>query len=123
MKPDASGITVASLSPGLKLSLADRWASYYTGEKTVLKLTLRKEVSFWPDQTVLEKELTVDPAAGYSVDFLAYGGEFSQKLEAGKKYYVKYSFKRAGKISKQDFTKTSETGKISYQPGAQAIGR
>ena len=46
--------------------------------------------------------------------------EFSQKLEAGKNYYVEYSFKRVGKISKPDLMKVGETDKAAYQPASLA---
>ena len=116
MKPDPAGIVAQGLSASMALTLKDKWASYYRGEQTVLKVELRKAVTFWPDQTVLDKEITLAPADAYTVDFLAYAKEFSQKLEPGKKYYVRYSFKRIGKVSKPDLIKVGDTDKVPYQP-------
>lgn len=122
MRPDPAGITPASWTANLRLSLADRWASYYAGELTVLEVKLRKHVTFWPDVTLLEKTLTVTPSSSYEVDFPSFAGEFSQKLEQGKEYYVEYRFKRQGAVSKPDWTKSSETGKVNYQPASLALG-
>ncbi|MCX5794264.1 MAG: hypothetical protein NTY77_02055 [Elusimicrobia bacterium] len=120
MKPDPAGIVAQGLSANMILSLKDKWASYYQGEQTVLKVELRKEVSFWPDQTVLDKEISVAPADAYTVDLMAYAKEFSQKLEPGKKYYVRYAFKRIGSISKPDLMKVGDTDKVPYQPATLA---
>ncbi|MDD5627715.1 MAG: hypothetical protein PHU21_01530 [Elusimicrobia bacterium] len=120
MKPDPAGIVAQGFSANMVLSLKDKWASYYQGEQTVLKVELIKEVSFWPDQTVLDKEISAPPAEAYTVDFLAYAKEFSQKLQPGQKYYVRYAFKRIGKISKPDLTKVGNTDKVVYQPATLA---
>jgi hypothetical protein len=120
MKPDPAGILARSLSNSMVLSLADKWASYYAGEQTILKLTLKKDLPNWFDTVIVEKELSFPAAEAYTVDFLAYAKEFSQKLEPGKKYYVEYAFKRAGKISKPDLMKVGETDKAAYQPPSLA---
>ncbi|MBI5208804.1 MAG: hypothetical protein HY927_02380 [Elusimicrobia bacterium] len=123
MSPDPTGILAQSLTPSLALTLKDKWASYYAGERTVLVLKLKKDVPNWFDPTLLEKELAFPAAEAYAVDFMAYVKEFSQGLEAGKKYYVDYSFKRVGKISKDKLMKVGETDRAAYQPAPQAVGR
>ncbi|MBI5622886.1 MAG: hypothetical protein HY924_03820 [Elusimicrobia bacterium] len=123
MKPDPAGITARSLGSDMTLSLADRWASHYAGEQTVLILKLKKHVPNWFDALLVEKELSFPSAGSYIVDLKAFAGEFSQKLEAGKKYYVDYSFKRVGKISKDSVMKVGETDKAVYQPSPSALGR
>jgi|GEM_PF-5168014 len=120
MKPDPAGIVAQGLSASMVLTLQDKWASYYKGEQTVLQVELRKEVSFWPDQTVLDKEITLAPADACTVNLLDYAKEFSQKLEPGHKYYVRYAFKRVGKISKPDTMKVGDTDKVPYQPATLA---
>ena len=123
MNADPAGITAQTFSPNLRLLLADKWFSYYAGEKTVIKVTLKKVVTFWPDATIFQKELTFDPAANYAIDAASIAAAQSQKLEAGKKYYVQYSFQRLGKVSTDKWTKTVETEKLDYQPAAAAVGR
>jgi len=121
MKPDPVGITAQAFTADMVLTLKDKWASYYQGEQTVLKVALRKEVSFWPDQTVIEKDITLAPADLYTVNFMDYAKEFTQKLEAGRKYYVQYSFQRIGRISKPDLMKVGDTEKVPYQAATLAL--
>ncbi|MBI5624688.1 MAG: hypothetical protein HY924_12990 [Elusimicrobia bacterium] len=123
MKPDPAGIRVQALSPQLAALFRDKWASYYAGETVVLSLKLRKSVPGWFDATLLERELSFAAAETYGVDFMAFAGEFSQKLEAGKPYYVEYSFKRLSKISTDKLQKAGESDKVVYQPAAAALGR
>jgi hypothetical protein len=113
--PDPNGVS-AALSGQLKVTFADKWSSYYAGEQIALKIELKKVVKFWPDATILEKEVVVPVAAAYAVDLNQYSGSFSSKPEAGKEYYVKYSIKRIGAVSRPDYTKKLETPKISYAP-------
>jgi hypothetical protein len=123
MKPDAAGLAVADWTSALKLTFNDRWAQYYAGEQTGLKLTLKRDISNWPDSTLVTKEITLPSAASYTVDLLAYLKDFSEKLQPGKKYYVKYEFRRLGKISKADWVGGSETSPTPYQPASLALGR
>lgn len=118
MKPDAGGIVIEGLSPALVLSLRDKWASYYAGEKTTLKLEVKEDVPNWFDPTVAEisgeiagggDRITVDVASG-----------LAGKLKAGKKYYVKVSFQRIGSISKDDEVSAGETSPTEYRPAAFA---
>jgi hypothetical protein len=120
--PDPVGV-LADLGAQLKLNFTDKWASYYPGEQIVLKVELKKVVKFWPDATVLDKEITLPVAAAYAVDLNQFAGSFSSKPEAGKQYYVKYSIKRVGSVSNDHDTKTLETAKVSYAPAAIAFAR
>lgn len=118
MKPDAAGIT-AQLKGDLTLALHDKWASYYAGEKVVLKVTLMREVDNWFDPTLLTKELEYGAVPG-AIDLKQFSGEFSEGLKAGKRYYVKLEFKRVGVISKPDYVKSGETPAVPYQPSLLA---
>ncbi|MBI5241180.1 MAG: hypothetical protein HY926_11965 [Elusimicrobia bacterium] len=120
MKPDPAGIVAQGFSSSMVLTLKDKWASYYAGEQTVLKLVLKKDLPNWFDTVIVEKELALAPAEAYRVNMLDFAKEFSQKLEPGKNYYVEYSFKRVGKISKPDLMKVGETDKAAYQPATLA---
>lgn len=41
-----------------------------------------------------------------------------EELEPGKDYYVKWGFKRVGKISKDKFVKRGKTDSITFSPTA-----
>ncbi|MDE2489353.1 MAG: hypothetical protein KGM24_00790 [Elusimicrobia bacterium] len=121
--PDPTGVQ-ADLSTAMTLTAKDKWSSYYPGEQIALKLTLKKHVTFWPDATVLDKTVTVPVAATYALNLNAYAAEFSQTLEAGKKYYVEYQVERlGGAVSKQVFTPELKTAQVAYAPAALAFAR
>lgn len=124
MRPDPAGIRAQDLTSGLLLGLTDKWASYYSGadEKVVLKVTLKKDVPNWFDPTLVELELE-SAAVPAQLDLKQFAAKFSQKLEAGKKYYVKLEFKRVGRISRADYAEGNETTPAAYQPGGVAVGR
>lgn len=97
MRPDADGIEFKSWTFSgvgregkFSVTLADKWASYYAGETTVIKAALKKKV-FLGSRTVMEKELRLTPAGTYTV-------EFEGKFEDAK-YFVDWSFQRLGKVS------------------------
>lgn len=117
MRPDPTGV-LATLTPGLTAVFADKWASYYTGEQVVLKLTLKKHRPNWFDPILLEKELALPVASTYAVDLAAELVGAADKPEAGKSYYVEYQVKRVGTVSKPVFTKTLESNKAAYAPAA-----
>jgi hypothetical protein len=109
LPPDPRGVQ-AALTPGLTLAFRDRWASYYPGELIVLKIALKKEVSFWPDENVVEKELTLPVAETYTVEF---GGAAS----GPGIYYARYSIQRlGGRVSTEAETPALQTDKISFEP-------
>jgi hypothetical protein len=110
LPPDPRGIQ-AVLTPGLALVFHDQWASYYPGENVVLKIALRKEVYFWPDETIVEKEITLPVAEDYTVEL------DGAVRGPGGIYYAKYSIKRlGGDVSTQAETPGLLTQKVSYDP-------
>lgn len=117
MRPDPVGVT-GELTPSLKASFKDRWASYYAGETVEIKYALKKHVEGWFDTLIAEGTTTAAVAETYALDLSKAG-----KLQAGKKYYLEYQIKRVGKISKDSFTKKLETAKVSYAPAALAFAK
>ncbi|MEK7656887.1 MAG: hypothetical protein AAB412_03965, partial [Elusimicrobiota bacterium] len=118
MDPDSAGISAeAPLNHqrSLALSFKDKWASFYKGEKTLLKVALKQEVPGWFDTTIVEKEIPFPGADSYFVDF---GSLIIDKLKTGKKYYVKWSFKRVGKISTEKQVDRGETTRVVYTPSS-----
>lgn len=121
MRPDPTGILMKPLTSSMVLGLTDKWINYYAkdGEKVVLKVVFKKDVPNWFDPTLLETELEF-PVVPENIDLTAYAAKFSEKLQAGKKYYVKLSFKRVGRISKEDWVDAGETSPVAYQPSLLA---
>ncbi len=117
MRPDPAGVS-ATIAPNLAVALADRWASYYAGERVVIKLTLKKHVPNWFDPVVLEKEVELPVAASYAVELAAEAAAAGARLEAGKSYYAVYAVKRVGPVSRPVFTRGLETNKAAYAPAA-----
>lgn len=118
-KPDPAGIAVESLTPALVLTLKDRWASYYAGERLKLKLTVVEEVRNWPDATV--GTLETETASGGELYALALAQHLGGKLKAGKKYYVKVAFRRLGRVSKDDQVDAGKSATVAYQPSAAGV--
>jgi len=115
MRPDPLGI-LGELSPALKLTLTDRWASYYAGESVEIKWTLKRHVKGWFDEKISDGTLNAPAGASYAV---LLGG----KVQAGKSYYVAYSIRRLGKVSKDSWTKELESNKVSYAPASLALNK
>lgn len=113
MRPDPVGVTGELSARGL-FALKDRWTSYYAGETVEIKYTLKKHVKGWFDATIAQGSVKTAVAEAYALDFA------NQKLETGKDYYVQYQIRRIGKVSRDTFTKTLETGKTTYAPGLVA---
>lgn len=119
MDPDGFGI-LASLTLANNVFTArfeDKWAAHYAGEKTRLHAELWKNVEGWFDSKAAEVELEVAAAPKFSAAFNGLS------LEAGKKYYVKWNFRRIGAISKDTEMKGNQPADIVYQPGLAATGR
>lgn len=119
MDPDRNGIAAgapAAQSKAVVVEFKDRWASYYAGEKVMIKAALRREVEGWFDPTLKEVELEFDAADAYSIDFNAYAKDFSEALKPGKKYYVEWGFSRLGKVSKSTYMKVGDGPAGVYQP-------
>lgn len=106
-RPDPVGV-LGDLDSSMKFSLKDKWASYYAGESIEIKYTLKKHVQNWFDPVIAEGSFTAAVADSYAAD-LSKSGSF----ENGRSYYVEYSIRRIGKVSKDSFTRTLETNKVS----------
>ncbi len=113
-RPDPVGV-LGVLSPAMVLTLKDKWASYYPGEKIEIKYALKKDVPNWFDPTIAEGTLTAASAEAYTVDLS------KNKFESGKSYYVEYSIRRLGTVSTDSRTKTLETGKTPHALTALAL--
>lgn len=87
-------------SRNFKLRLGDKWANYYDGEQTQISLKLKKDRKLWGDEQILSKEMLLPAQGRYEVDFADFVNEFSKPLESGQKYYVEWSFRRVGSVSK-----------------------
>lgn len=106
-RPDPVGV-LGELSPAMVLTLKDKWAAYYPGEKIEIKYALKKDVPNWFDPTIAEGTLLAASADSYAVDLS------KNKFESGKRYYVEYSIRRLGTVSTDSWTKTLETGKTPH---------
>lgn len=114
-EPDPTGIEMAGFrydagSAHFVLTLKDKWAEYYEGDLTEIKFALKRDVPRWRDSTVIRKEIRLDPAASYAVRFADYPRDLREEIMSGERYYVEWSFKRKGKVSKgsrQDGGKSS----------------
>ncbi|MEK9146071.1 MAG: hypothetical protein AAB339_10715, partial [Elusimicrobiota bacterium] len=112
--PDPAGIQVESFSfeaasKGFELALKDRWSSFYTGESTVLSLTLKRERAGWFDDTLLEKELSLPAAEAYRVRFSDFASEFSKPLDV-KEFKVRA-------VTKEKFDpETKQTTELAAYP-------
>ena len=109
MKPDPNGVNMTAFSydpatKKFKVSLADKWGSEYAGEKLAVKVELKRDVANWFDSALGSKEFTFDAARGYDFEFSA------PELDKGvKKYYLKWGFRRVGKLSRDAYMEKGET--------------
>lgn len=111
--PDENGLKLAELAydsgaGGFRMRIADIWAKEYAGEKVVIKAELRKDVPYWPDQSLGEKEFILDAAPDYELAILPQGGA---GIDGGK-YFVKWGFRRAGKISRDTFIDKGDSFRV-----------
>jgi hypothetical protein len=112
LPPDPRGVQ-AVMTPQLTLQFHDQWARYYPGGTVVLKIQLIKEVRFWPDETIAEKEITLAVSDNYVVEL---GGAAAAP---GGVYYARYTVRRlGGAVSTETETPALETQKVSYEPGS-----
>lgn len=99
--PDPDGIRLESFSTDAQVfnaAFSDRWAHYYRGEETVLSLEVRQDNRLWTDETIAKKVVHLTAQDSYSIKLADM--EFSKLPEAGKKYFLKWSFQRLGRVSK-----------------------
>lgn len=126
MRPDKGGIQVSGLrSTGVSMAVGftDKWASYYAGEQVLIKAVLKREIKNWFDPTLIKKEFTMSAGDNYAVDFDAFVADFSEKMKAGKKYYVKWGFSRIGKISTDKYIKRGDSNTAVYAPRLSVFAR
>ncbi len=123
MAPDPAGIALESLSAGLVLTLKDKWAAYYAGEKTALRLVVKRRNPNWFPKKVAEIAITLPPADRFSVNLLDFAAEFSQQPIAGRDYFVEASFQRIGKISTAEEVDAGASNDATYQPAGGAVGK
>lgn len=116
-RPDPVGV-LGELDSAMKLTLKDKWASYYAGETIEIKYALKKDVPNWFDPVVAEGSVTVPVAEAYLVDLSKSSG-----LQNGKSYYVEYSIRRVGKVSRDTFTRALETNKTARAAMSLAFAR
>lgn len=119
-QPDPFGIaqTTFAFDPAagnFKLELGDRWSEFYTGETVTFTMLLKRYHKNWFDGTVLNKEITLPAAEAYTINFADFASELTGDLKPGKKYYVKWRFRRIGSVSKDDWQKYRESGKAHYE--------
>ena len=115
-RPDPVGV-LGELDSTMKLTLKDKWTSYYVGESIEIKYTLKKHVQNWFDPVIAEGALSSLVAESYLVDLS------KNKFENGKSYYVEYSIRRIGKVSKDSFTKALETNKTTHAAMSLAFNK
>ncbi|MBI4423354.1 MAG: hypothetical protein HY554_06485 [Elusimicrobia bacterium] len=112
--PDPAGIEAVSFSYDraagrLRLVIKDRWAAEYAGEKTGLRLRLKRNVVLWPDEVVVELKLESDTAAERQIVFPA--------ARAGR-YWVEWEFSRRGNVSLPDAQIAKPTTRVDVAPAA-----
>lgn len=137
MKPDPEGINMASFSYDketgkFKFSLSDKWAKEYAGEKTVVTVEVYRDISNWLDGYKGKGEFTLAAASSYELAFGLKDLKRPEPLDSyfphqgggingimkgaddrgSKKYYMKWGFKREGKLSKDSFMKKGETPRV-----------
>lgn len=123
--PDPAGVHVTGFGVeggNYALKLADRWAGHYSGESTVITVQLKRHRSGWFDGTLLTKELSFPAAESYSVRFADFADEFRGKLKEGAEYYVRWRFKRVGRVSKDTWQGYWKTGRKAFSKDASALG-
>jgi len=119
-EPDRNGVRALSFTfdkskGNFVLELGDKWAEYYAGEKLGLELVLKRHRKNWFDGTALDTELVVDVADTIEIDFSTLIDRLEGDLDPGKKYYVKWKFRRLGSTSKDSWQKKGETGKATWE--------
>jgi len=115
-RPDPVGV-LGELDSSMKLTLKDKWTSYYAGESIEIKYALKKHVENWFDPVIAEGTVSSAVAESYLVDLS------KNKFENGKSYYVEYSIRRIGKVSKDSFTRTLETNKATRAQQSLAFNK
>jgi len=121
--PDSNGLSAvgwAFRDGKFVLNVSDRWASYYAGEKVVIKVELVKDGFLFFNSSQGEKEFTFDAGSSYELAFVegdlqktANYVDTSSDMRGPKKFFVKWGFKRVGSVSTQEYIKKGDTDKIT----------
>ncbi|OGS12257.1 MAG: hypothetical protein A2234_08540 [Elusimicrobia bacterium RIFOXYA2_FULL_58_8] len=121
-RPDADGLYSAAFSHKdgkFTLSVDDRWAREYAGEKVAIKVELIKDGFLFFNSNKGEKEFTFDSAGSYDLVFaegdLTKSKDFvDDSMDKGRdaKYYVKWGFRRLGQVSTNAYINKGKTDKI-----------
>ncbi len=131
MMPDKGGLVLAQFryDPQTKkyiFKVNDKWAEEYAGEKVMIKVELYKDGFWFFDSYKGKKEKTFEAARSYDMSFtedelvkkdvnVEEDADFKAMTFKGtKKYFVKWGFKRIGKISKDKYVKKGKTEMISH---------
>ncbi len=113
--PDPGGIALETIgydasAGNIKIRIKDVWFDYYQGEQTLIHAVLMLRKNNWFDQTVAEKDIAFSAGRNYMINF----ADFAGSLSPGQ-YYVKWGFKRIGKISKSDYIKKADTDSVEVK--------
>ncbi|MGC9070854.1 MAG: hypothetical protein ACP5IO_06055 [Elusimicrobiales bacterium] len=129
MKPDPDGLNYTDFSYNKDTKkytfiVKDKWFNEYAGEKVYIKIELKKEISGWFDPSLGSKEYTFDVAPEYRIEFSEdelvqpdnntndENYNRGERLFETKGFYLKWGFKRIGKISKDTYMDKGETNRI-----------
>ncbi|PKM97823.1 MAG: hypothetical protein CVU79_06310 [Elusimicrobia bacterium HGW-Elusimicrobia-3] len=121
--PDSAGLYSAAFAfrdGKFTLSVNDRWAREYAGEKVTIKVELMKDGFLFFNSSQGEKEFTFDAANNYELAFAegdlqktADYADASGDLRGPKKFYVKWGFRRVGSVSTGEYVNKGSTDKIT----------
>lgn len=120
--PDPNGLNYAAFTfkdGKFTLSVSDKWAAEYAGDKVAIKIELKKDGWWFFDSSKGEKTFTLDTASSYDLVFaesdLTKNKDFvdDSGYKGPSKYFVKWGFQRLGKVSTDQYVKKDETPKIS----------
>jgi len=126
--PDPEGLTAVSLAfrdGKFVLDVADRWVSYYAGEKLMIEVELFKDGVAFFNTSKGKKQFLLETAPSYE---LVFAESELEKPESGpnpddpldifkdargaRRYFVKWGFKRIGAVSTDRFMDKGKTGKV-----------
>ncbi|OGR98477.1 MAG: hypothetical protein A2016_11605 [Elusimicrobia bacterium GWF2_62_30] len=120
--PDSDGMSYTAFTykdGKFILNVSDRWATEYAGEQVAIKVELIKDGFLFFNSSKGEKTFTLNVAGNYELAFaesdLTKNKDFvddSGDLKGAKKFFVKWGFRRIGRISTQDYIGKGDTSKI-----------
>jgi hypothetical protein len=120
--PDSDGMSYTGFSHKdgkFTLTVADKWAGIYAGEQVAIKVELMKDGWWFFNSNKGEKTFTLNAAGSYEVTFAE--NELTKTKEymddgdtkgGPTKFYVKWGFRRLGRVSTDAYVGKGETAKI-----------